>query len=212
MLDDFTNEISLLKDWYKKTKEIVIKAESMDSLNKSYIQPLHELRYCLDHFMRALDYGEQTDNKDKIRESINAARSHLQRAYSDSIEWMLVNVTEEYRRILDNYTYEQIQGTFPEYYTKIRPELEALIQKVNNYKITKSVEEAANQAANQFIAEDIAVKLEDYLKTLHLRESSLIDAKKRYKKTSVKDKFIIPILTAAIGAIIATLVTTFILL
>ncbi len=162
--------------------------------------------------MRALDYGEQTDNKDKIRESINAARSHLQRAYSDSIEWMLVNVTEEYRRILDNYTYEQIQGTFPEYYTKIRPELEALIQKVNNYKITKSVEEAANQAANQFIAEDIAVKLEDYLKTLHLRESSLIDAKKRYKKTSVKDKFIIPILTAAIGAIIATLVTTFILL
>ncbi len=199
----------------------------MDSLNKSYIQPLHELRYSLDHFMRALEYDENPKKKENTKKSIQSAISHLQRAYSDSIEWMLVNVKEEYTLTLSCYTNEAIQGTFPEYYTEIRPNLEKITQIINDYKIIKSVEEATEssadslpdnqmaaiqETANQFFSEKIAGKLEQYLQTLHLRESSLIEANEKEQKVSTRDKIIIPIITAAAGAILATLITTFILL
>ena len=103
MLEEYTNEIKKLQKWYKRASEIVIKAESMDSISRGYVQPLNELRYCLDHFMRSLDSeeaGKDNDNdKEKIqaiiKKSIDSAIGHLQRTYSDSIEWILVSVKEE---------------------------------------------------------------------------------------------------------------------
>lgn len=221
MLSNYTDEVELLKVWHGRAKEIAIKAESMDSLNKSYVQPLHELRYCLDHFMRSLDYEENEENKENIKKSIRSAIGHLQRTYSDSIEWMLVNVKEEYLFILDGYTNEQVQLAFPEYYTEIRPALEKITQIVDEYKINKSVEKAteptmalevAQNAANQFLTEDVAEKLQNYLDLLHSREVSLIEAKARDRKAAIRDKIILPIITAAVGAIIATVITACILI
>lgn len=225
MLTNFTNEVELLKVWHKRAKEIAIKAESMDSLNQSYVQPLHELRYCLDHFMRSLDYEENKKNEENIKKSIRSAIGHLQRTYSDSIEWMLVNVKEEYVLTLDGYTNEQVQMAFPEYYTEIRLALEKIAQIVDEYKINKSVEKATiteisadgevevlQNVANQFLAEDVAEKLQNYMDILHSREVSLIEVKVRDKKAVIKDKVILPIVTADVGAIIATVVTACILI
>lgn len=225
MLSNYTNEIELLKTWHKKAKEIAIKAESMDSFNKSYIQPLHEFRYCLDHFMRSLDYEETEENEENIKKSIHSAIGHLQRTYSDSIEWMLVNVKEEYLFTLNRYTNDQIQRVFPEYYAEVRPALEEITRIVDEYKINKSVEKATatewltdnelkmtQNVADQFVSEDVANKLQKYLNMLHSREISLIEARRRDKKADIKDKIIFPVITAVVGAVIATIITTCILM
>lgn len=225
MLANYTKELKLLQTWHKKAKEVAIKAESMDALNKSYVQPLHEFRYCLDHFMRSLEYEETEENKENIKKSIRSAIGHLQRTYSDSIEWMLVNVKEEYVITLNDYTNNQVQLGFPEYYTEVRPALEKITKIVDEYKINKSIEKATEieeltdnelemtqNAANQFVSEDVAEKLQIYLNMLHSREVSLIEAKARDKKADVKDKVIFPIISAAVGAIIATIITTCILM
>lgn len=60
----------------------------------------------------------------------------------------MVNVKEEYTLTLSCYTNEAIQGTFPEYYTEIRPNLEKITQIINDYKIIKSVEEATESSAD----------------------------------------------------------------
>ena len=185
----------------------------MDSLNKAYIQPLHELRYCLDHFMRCFDYEEDGKKEDLIKKSISSAVGHLQRTYSDSIEWMLVNVKEEYVVVLEQYTNEQIQMAFPEYYTEIRPALEKMTKAVDEYKINKSVEKATESiestteieilsddqlemlqvVTDQFLSEDLA---------LHSREVSLLEVKVRDEKVALKDKILIPTVTGVIGVII----------
>lgn len=208
MLDKYANDIKVLRTWYQRAKEIAIKAESMDSLNKAYIQPLHELRYCLDHFMRCFDYEEDGKKEDLIKKSISSAVGHLQRTYSDSIEWMLVNVKEEYVVVLEQYTNEQIQMAFPEYYTEIRPALEKMTKAVDEYKINKSVEKATESiestteieilsddqlemlqvVTDQFLSEDLAKKLQDYLDILHSREVSLLEVKVRDEKVALKDK------------------------
>lgn len=218
MLVDYTDEVELLRLWYEKAKEAAIKAESMDSLNKAYIQPLHEFRYCLDHFMRSIDFEQSAESKEIIRKSIFSAVGHLQRSYSDSIEWILVNVKEEYMVTLAKYTNDQIQIAFPEYYTEIRPALEKITQAVNEYKINKSVERATEILSDrelktlqivtdQFLTEDVAEKLQNFRNTLHSREESLIEAKRRDRRAAVKDKVILPIITGALGAVIATIIT-----
>lgn len=225
MLSNYTKEVDLLKTWHGKAKEIAIKAESMDSFNQSYIQPLHEFRYSLDHFMRSLEYEDNEKNRENIKKAIRSAIGHLQRTYSDSIEWMLVNVKEEYLVTLNDYTNAQIQQCFPEYYTKVRPALEEITKSVDEYKINKSVEKATEtdeltdnelektqDIADQFVSEKVAEQLQEYLDMLHNREASLIEANKKDKKADIRDKFIFPIITAALGAIIATIITTCILM
>jgi hypothetical protein len=213
MLNEYTKEIVVLRAWYTRAKDIAIKAESMDSLNKGYIQPLHELRYCLDHFMRCFDYEQAGESQEIIKKSISSAIGHLQRTYSDSIEWMLVNVKEEYIITLDDYKNEQIQMVFPEYYSEIRPSLEKITKVINEYKINKSVEKATEiisdneleilqVVTDQFLTEDVAEKLQIYLDILHDREASLIEVKKRDRKAAIKDKIVIPLMTGIIGVVL----------
>lgn len=214
MLTNYTNEVEMLRAWHKRAKEVVIRAESMDAINRAYIQPLHELRYCLDHFMRTFDYEQSGESEEVIKKSISSAIGHLQRTYSDSIEWMLVNVKEEYVVTLNEYTNEQIQITFPEYYTEIRPAFEKITKVVNEYKINKSVEKTTEVEllsdrelqmlqviTDKFLTEDVAQKLQDFIEILHDREVSLIEAKRRDKKAAIVDKVILPIITGIAGVI-----------
>ncbi len=231
MLEEYTNEIKKLQSWYKRASEIVIKAESMDSISRGYVQPLNELRYCLDHFMRSLDYDEAGKDKDVynekiqalIKKSIDSAIGHLQRTYSDSIEWILVSVKEEYVSTLKKYTNDQIERVFPEYYTEIRPAIEKITGVVNTYKINKSIEKATSSiellpddelemlqdVTDQFLADDIAEKLMNYLEMLHNREVSLIEVKRRDRKSIVVDKLMIPIITGIIGVVIGLLLQVY---
>lgn len=231
MLEEYTNDIKKLQSWYKRASEIVIKAESMDSISRGYVQPLNELRYCLDHFMRSLDYDKAGKDKDVdkekiqalIKKSIDSAIGHLQRTYSDSIEWILVSVKEEYVSTLKKYTNDQIERAFPEYYTEIRPAIERITGVVNTYKINKSIEKATSSieplpddelemlqnVTDQFLAEDIAEKLMNYLEMLHNREVSLIEVKRRDRKSTIVDKLIIPIITGIIGVVIGLLLQVY---
>ena len=224
MLEKYTDDIERLREWYKRAKEVSIQAESIDSFNKAYIQPLHEFRYCLDHFMRSFDYEHDEEKEDVVRKSISSAIGHLQRTYSDSIEWMLVNVRDEYIATLDGYENTQIQMVFPEYYVEIRPAIEKITKVVNQYKINKSVEKATQieilseselqtlqVVTEQFLTEDVAEKLKNYLEILHSREVSLIEIKKRDRKIAIFDKFVFPIITGLIGAVAGFFLNFFLL-
>lgn len=216
MLDNYTKEVNLLVTWYERAKEVAIVAESMDSRNNAYIQPLHEQRYCLDHFVRAIAYENKSENDENIKKSIISAVGHLQRTYSDCVEWILVNVKEEYITTLNQYSNEQINAVFPEYYTEIRPAFDKITDVINNYKINKSVEKATqlsdnelemlNNVTEQFVSSEIVKKLDEYLKVLHQRESSLIEHRARERRVAIRDKIIWPILTGIAGGLIVALI------
>ena len=204
----------------------------MDSLNKAYIQPLHELRYCLDHFMRCFDYEEDGKKEDLIKKSISSAVGHLQRTYSDSIDdlppflkgqFVMVAFKMQIGDLIDS----EIMQLYPIEFAKellnlFTPELEKMTKAVDEYKINKSVEKATESiestteieilsddqlemlqvVTDQFLSEDLAKKLQDYLDILHSREVSLLEVKVRDEKVELKDKILIPTVTGVIGVII----------
>lgn len=228
MFKEYNKEIQRLLEWYQRAKRAAIFAESLDTLNKAYIQPLHEQRYCLDHFVRAIDYYENTQlspdiKAEKVRASFASAIAHLQRCYSDSIEWMLVSVKDYYVEKLDGYDKEVIREVFPEYYTDIRPVLNDLTVKINEYKSTKKVEESQTEpslskeesekidaVANGLLSINVAETMSAYIAKLDAVESELIHTQLKNKKKSRREKIFLPGLiglgTASIGAIIAAII------
>lgn len=216
MLDNYEKDIKLLVTWYVRAKEVTITAESLDTINGTFIQPLHEQRYCLDHLIRAVLYEKEGKPEELVKKAISSAISHLQRAYSDSVEWMLVSVVDEFSNILAPYTSEQISKGFSKYYSEIRPNIDKITGIVNQYKIVKSAERATNteetgiaESAEQFVDEKVVQDLQRYLEELHNSQGALIDIKSRddeqKKKVIIKDKIMFPIVTGVIGTIVGTL-------
>lgn len=224
MLENNDNEINLLITWYERAKEVAIEAESLDSLNKGYIQPLHEQRYCLDHFVRAIVYEKEGETDEKVKKAISSAIGHLQRAYSDSIEWILISVKDEYLRVLKQYTNGQINQGFPEYYSEIRPAFDKITEAVNQYKVNKSVENATiidvlsddqveflSVISNQLLSLDVVKKLKEYLEKLYTKESILIEIQEKDRKQSLWDKLIIPTITAIVAAVVGGIIVALIM-
>lgn len=223
MLEKYDKDIKKLKKWYTQAKEIVIRAESLDPENKAYIQPLHEQRYCLDHLLRAIQYDEDNSGEEKIKKSIELAIGHLQRAYSDSIEWIYVSIKEVYIDTLAEYTTEQIQYAIPEYYSEIKPQMCRIEEIINKYKIGKSIEETIhpeilsddeleqlNKATKEYLENNVVEKMTNYLYLLYEREESLIEIKYKDKKKVRKEIVIkditIPLALLVIGVVLGMLI------
>lgn len=221
MLEKYEKDIEVLITWYERAKEATIIAESLDIVNGVFIQPLHEQRYCLDHFIRAIVYDKDGLSEEKVKKAISAAISHLHRGYSDSVEWVHVSVLDEYTSFLQSFTTEQIARGFPEYYSTIRPELDNVTNLINGYKINKSIEEVSevitkddaeklSETANQYISGDLIHKLELYIELLHKRQGALIDIKERdrkeEKRITIRDKVLFPIITGVLGTVIGALI------
>lgn len=219
MLEKYEEEINNLTEWYTYAKNAAIVVEAYDTNNNAYIQPLHEQRYALDHFIRAITYEQNLEDDEKVKKAITSAIGHLQRSYSDSIEWMLISVKEEYSEKLKPYTTEQINNGFPSYYEKIRPSLEEMTKLVNEYKISKSIEKTTTTTSKtisnddaeieikdfpkQFLDLKILEKLEKYRNELLNKECILAEIQQRDNKETTKEKFIIPTISAIVGAVIS---------
>lgn len=213
MLEQYNAEIEKLAEWHDKTKGVVIDAESLDIKGNTYMQPMNEQRYSYDHFVRAITYESNNDSGEKVKNALTSAIGHLQRAYSDSVEWMLVSISQEYQDTLKDFSKEQIDEGFPEYYSKIRPSLKEMTDLVNEYKKGKRIEQIEdsvemteqqatffNNFSNQFYSDDFVQILKRHLSSLHNHEQELIQISKRDSKKNIKDKVIIPIVTAFISA------------
>ncbi len=223
MLDVYESEMKSLIEWYVRAKDLAIEVD--DFSDKTYIQPLHELRYSYDHFMRAVIYERNNaGDSELVKRAIMSAKGHLLRAYSDCIEWLLVTVKAEYDRVLQPtnqvYSAEEINSVFPEYYQYIRTELNQITVAVTEYKKHKKIEQDSKVIDNDgfydakfistlcddaggFFDNKYAKKLKEYLISIQNAEVDLIKVKKTKKKKFALQNILIPIATATAAALIA---------
>ena len=226
MLEKYTKELSELADWYVKTKELVIKVENVDY--KSYIQPMHELRYSYDHLMRAINYElvSPDTSEEKIERAIRSAKGHLVRAYSDCIEWLLVEVKSEFNRVLQTqkmtFTHEEILTVLPDY-KEIKSQMQELIDIIGEYKIKKQSEASENFNPVDELQNNPLIKklcgddgffdgkyadlLRKYLDRIHTAEPEFASMKHRKRSKTILKNVIIPICTCVLGGLIVFLIT-----
>lgn len=219
MLENHILELENLCEWYIKVKEVLLIAESKNKDKQIYIQPYNELRYCLDHLMRAFvwefvkEQAENDKNSDEIdssvKHAINSSIGHLQRAYSDICEWYCLNVKQWCEDIIEPFSIDQITRAIPDYYSKIKPRLIKLEDELVVYKENKSSEKNnLKNSEEEIIMYDNQFKeLSEILETVQAAESSLVElAKKDRRLIAIKD-IIIPLFTAVISGILVYVVT-----
>jgi hypothetical protein len=122
-------KILAITRYYEVTKEILILGEQIDIESRTLIQPINELRNCLDHLMRVIlaKFGmrEGTD-VDYIKTNLNKAFGHVYRAAYDALDWVTLTFKERIYIELHNYSLETINAVMPEYYSDLKPRIEKI--------------------------------------------------------------------------------------
>ena len=115
---------------YKSTKKLYLRAEELDPEFKSFMQPIGELRDANDHVMRAMavrmgmDKPSGTDSvEDYVAESLAKALGHTYRCFFDTADWLSIALRERFLNEVDGFSNECLNAVWPEYYTKVRPQV-----------------------------------------------------------------------------------------
>lgn len=224
MLDKYNADIDNFFSWYVEVKSILTSAEIAELNGKIYFQPYNELRYALDHFMRAIGWSKEQaavaeDKKvelDKnIKSALKSATGHLQRAYSDVLEWYFLTVKNMCVKTLTPYESEQIIHAIPNYYSEIKPFLMQFEKNLAFYKENKSSEK--NDLTSEENADFILFNSDDFNKlgkifeTVQKSEASLMEMRSKGKKKNIITAVIIPVITCIVGTVVGGIITAFIM-
>lgn len=213
MKDFSENELNILKDiveLYRTVKELILVAEEADPEKKTKLGIFDELRHSLDHILRAISNilipNLNNDIPDYTIAHFKNAYDHLFRAGIDVLDWLNIIYYYNIINILKDYKSEIINEAIPEYYPKLRIEIEETKKEISILRNHKDIGNKSIKVFNLYFQKIQRMK-EIYDKIIK-SEVSLIELKKR--KEIWKDKrFIIGTSIGIIGIIIALVSVTF---
>jgi len=204
---------------HRATKELTLLAEEHELEWRKFIQPAMEEGHALEHIIRskAAELGSladlEPDNKlGYIDKNLDKAIGHLYRAFFDTADWLSVILRQKIINALKMYDNRCITAVMPEYYQKIRPNLEQINSEIAQIRKGKDIGKdiSADKALIdqvEFYKEKLE-KLLTYHKTIITKVPALEQYKNKEAKKDFRQKvigFVIGVVVTVIGVIIAYL-------
>jgi hypothetical protein len=199
-------EITLL---YKKVKKLIIDVEEWND-KKAFAPTLLELRNSLDHLMRfyAHKFGYKIDVQDDYSDkNLFKSKGHLFRAGYDSLDYLSIEITENILERVEPFSTEAISKTIPEYFDKIRPEMDEISQTIAEIRASKDMDNKNSQDIDRHI--EAIERLRSYHKEILKKMNALneYEEKKKSEMQSYTNKELkILVLGAVIGGIILMMI------
>lgn len=205
---------------HRATKTLTLLSEEHELKEwRKFLQPAMEEVHALEHIMRAkaAELGFladlEPDNKlGYIEKNLDKAIGHLYRAFFDTADWLSVIIRQKIITALETYDNRCITAVIPEYYQKIRPNLEQINSEIARIREGKDI--------GKDISDDMALidqveyykekleKLLTYHKTIITKVPALEQYKNKEAKKDFRQKvigFVIGVVVTIIGVIIAYL-------
>jgi hypothetical protein len=210
--DKIIEELQKLCELYFVVKEFVIYFEENNPEQDTDIQLINELRNAFDHLMRSfavwLEIKKEKSPYEYILTNIDKAFGHVYRAGYDTLDLLVLIFKEIIYKDINEYSSEAINKVIPEYYTKIRPLVYDLNEKITKYRKEKDVSSENYIQLFEYIKE--VKKLVNYHKELSPKlpaldeyEAKLNSEKDKENKKSWFKDIILVILSALAGYIIS---------
>lgn len=186
---------------YNTIKELYALCEEIDPELNTNLQPLNEFRSSLDHLMRicAIEKLPQYNSHDSIQEA-QKLYGHLKRAFFDICDLVSIYYRNKIIDILEEYSKDEIQTVFPEYYSKIRMRIEMVSSGIAGMRTKKRFEEHSGNVIDDYCK--IIDELSEYYRkvlaavpALNELQIERIKAEKRNKISLI----VIPLISAAIA-------------
>jgi hypothetical protein len=204
-IDDFV-ALSVL---YQDVKDILILAENINNEQSLLLGPINELRNALDHVMRAfLNYNE---NPLKAKSEIPKIREHLLRAGYDGYEIIATTLIEKIQKSpIKEFETEIITKIFPDYFSKYKRELTAIIIALKDVRANKTpdkiLEKTPNNDFNDYLVQiknllGISDTIFEYIPELQNAQSLKDSQKQDDRKWDLKKLSIVALFVAALALI-----------
>ncbi len=141
--NEIISNLQKLCELYFAVKELIIYFEENNPEQDTDIQLINELRNAFDHLMRAfavwLKIKQEKSPYKYIQTNIDKAFGHVYRAGYDTLDFLVLIFKEIIYKDISQYPTEAINKIIPEYYTKIRPLIYDLNEKITKYRKEKDV-------------------------------------------------------------------------
>lgn len=195
---------------FGNVKSIIIYAEEIASDFDTYPQILLELRNTLDHLLRAVaaEINPTEFEAQYANQSLNKSYSHLYRAAYDALDWTAIAIRENIIEELKGFTPKSIDKAIPDYYPKIKPDIDEINSKISQIRNSKDI--ASSQKNLQAFGEYLGYieTLRNHHKTVMRAKSSLIEIEGDSKVAS-RRFWAGTILVAIVSILIGSAITYF---
>lgn len=142
--EDRTAELwRLIVEIHNRSKARLIYCEEAEVEHKTFLQPRNELCNALEHIIRAKAHefgvGPQGVGNGYANDTLDKALGHEFRAFYDISDWLSIILREQISEELSRYAPDVIQKVIPDYYSKIRPQLETLPGRIASLRAKKDI-------------------------------------------------------------------------
>lgn len=141
-------DVVIKKTWeqiihvHMTTKYFGIKAEEYAKDFKTYVQPFNELKNSLEHIIRAMsvEVGITDKGQEYVKNNLDKALGHGYRAVFDTADWLTITIRDRIIETLRPFNPEVISKAMPEYYSNIRPRIDAICNDIAGLRGRKDIE------------------------------------------------------------------------
>ena len=202
-------EVTIL---YLKVRELMFYADEVHPEKKTFIPPINEIRNAFDHLMRVFAVKfelKTTDKEDYITDNLDMALSHVYRAAFDLLDYISICLRDKFLDEIDGISTEALNEVFPEYYQKIRPDIEKASTDISDIRSKKDIGDPKIGDVIKYA--EIIERLKSHLNKILEIKPSLIEYEDRKKKEVRKSKFFeiliyiaIAIVSGVMGAVLCS--------
>lgn len=181
LTEDETKNLKEITLLYKKVKKLIIDVEEWND-KKAFAPTLLELRSSFDHLMRfyAYKFGYKTDvQEDYSDKNLFKSKAHLFRAGYDSLDYLSIEITESILDRVEPFSTEAISKTIPEYFDKIRPDMDEISGIIAEIRAEKDMDNKNSQNFDRHI--EAIEKLRSYHDSINKKMNSLAEYEEKRK-------------------------------
>jgi hypothetical protein len=198
---------------HNHAKSVFLCAEEFDSSFRDFLQPILELRHCLDHIIRvkAAERGingeVETKEPEYVKCSVDKAIGHVYRAFFDAADWFSVCIRERITKALKWYSHDCITAVIPNYYPELRPRVDRICMEIAAIRGGKDIAKKNNLLPE---VTEYRTAIDDLLK-IHGQIQSCVPALVDWRWKNRWNAFIIWVVGAFLGGIAITVFTVWLL-
>ncbi len=188
---------------YVKVKELMIFCEENQEEFKTNLQIVKELRDAFDHMMRvfAVKLGLKAEKEDGyVQTSLDKVLGHVFRAGYDTLDFATLILRDKINKEVSDFSPSAIQAAIPNYYSEIRPSVEAITNNIIKLRNNKDIAKPSPELFDEYFKN--VIKLQEMFKTILIAKPSLIEYANKERKGKWSTAFLEIIVGIIIGAIL----------
>lgn len=195
-----------LLEKYTIIKTVYIECEETDPELKTNLQPLNEFRAALDHVMKMMHAFYILNDEQLALSQAEKLDSHLNRCFYDICDMLSINYRNKIIDILEIFDAETISTVIPDYYSKYKPNIDSITQRIASYRNKKGTNNSDNRERFSEYKEDVFELKRIYL-IVSQSQNNLVEVQHKRKKKENKSNRKNLILGGLIGAAASAIVS-----